>query len=255
MIDVEDILSRMNPNQKVNYDRVMQQMVKKWQSEQTRPRVLMHVCCAPCSTYTLEYITQYCDVTIYFANSNIHPKAEYERRSYVTQKFVHDFNENTGAQVEFLAAPYEPSEFFRTVHGLEDEPEGGDRCRVCYDYRLDKTAQKAVELDFDYFGSALTISPHKNSQTINAVGLEVQKIYDAQYLPSDFKKNSGYQRSVEMCEEYDIYRQCYCGCVFGAQAQGIDLTQVRKEAKAFMQGKDLEHDYPHIRFVYNGKEA
>lgn len=254
MINVEEILSRMNPNQKVNYDKVMQQMVKKWQAENTRPSVLMHVCCAPCSTYTLEYITQFCDVTIYFANSNIHPKIEYERRSYVTQKFVNDFNRNTGQNVQFLAAPYEPNEFFRKVHGLEDEPEGGDRCKVCYDYRLDKTAAKAVELGFDYFGSALTISPHKNSQTINAVGLEVQKIYDTQYLPSDFKKNQGYKRSVEMCAEYDIYRQCYCGCVFGAQAQGIDLVQVKKDAKDFMVGKDLERDYSHIRFVVSGKE-
>lgn len=254
MINVEEILSRMNPNQKVNYDKVMQQMVKKWQAENTRPSVLMHVCCAPCSTYTLEYITQFCDVTIYFANSNIHPKIEYERRSYVTQKFVNDFNRNTGQNVQFLAAPYEPNEFFRKVHGLEEEPEGGDRCKVCYDYRLDKTAAKAVELGFDYFGSALTISPHKNSQTINAVGLEVQKIYDTQYLPSDFKKNQGYKRSVEMCAEYDIYRQCYCGCVFGAQAQGIDLIQVKKDAKTFMADKDLERDYSHIRFVVSGKE-
>ncbi|MGT2829463.1 epoxyqueuosine reductase QueH [Streptococcus hillyeri] len=254
MINVEEILSRMTPNQKVNYDKVMQQMVKKWQTENTRPSVLMHVCCAPCSTYTLEYITQFCDVTIYFANSNIHPKVEYERRSYVTQKFVNDFNRNTGQNVQFLAAPYEPNEFFRKVHGLEDEPEGGDRCKVCYDYRLDKTAAKAVELGFDYFGSALTISPHKNSQTINAVGLEVQKIYDTQYLPSDFKKNQGYKRSVEMCAEYDIYRQCYCGCVFGAQAQGIDLIQVKKDAKTFMADKDLERDYSHIRFVVSGKE-
>lgn len=213
----------------------------------------MHVCCEPCSTYTLGYITQYCEVTVYFANNNIHPKAEYERRSYVTQKFVSKFNENTGQNVQFLAAPYEPNDFIKHVHSLKKEPEGGDHCTVCYDYRLDKTAEKAVELGFDYFGSALTISPHKNSQTINNVGIDVQKLYDTQYLPSDFKKNQGYKRSVEMCQEYDIYRQCYCGCVFGAKAQGIDLIQTKKDATAYMQGKDLEHDYAHIRFVYNGE--
>ena len=213
MIDVEEILSKMNPNQKINYDRVMQKMVQDWEKDQKRPTILMHTCCAPCSTYTLEYLSQYADVTIYFANSNIHPKAEYQRRAYVTQKFVSDFNEKTGYTVQYLEAPYAPQEFFRKVHGLEDEPEGGDRCKVCYDYRLDKTAEVAVELGFDYFGSALTISPHKNSQTINSVGIEVQKVYATHYLPSDFKKNQGYKRSVEMCEEYDIYRQCYCGCV------------------------------------------
>ena len=254
MIDVEEILSKMNPNQKINYDRVMQQMVKVWESDQKRPTILMHTCCAPCSTYTLEYLTQYADVTVYFANSNIHPKAEYQRRAYVAQKFVHDFNENTGNHVRYLEAPYEPQEFFRTVHGLEEEPEGGDRCKVCYDYRLDKTAQVAVDLGFDYFGSALTISPHKNSQTINSVGIEVQKVYATQYLPSDFKKNQGYKRSVEMCEEYDIYRQCYCGCVFAAQAQGIDLIQIKKDAVAFLKGKDLEKDYSHVKFtVTNGE--
>ena len=122
MIDIEDILANMNPNQKINYDRVMQQMVKQWRKTNTRPKVLMHVCCAPCSTYTLEYLTQFCDVTIYFANSNIHPKVEYERREYVTQKFVSDFNEKTGQSVAFMAAPYDPSEYRRLVHGLEQEP-------------------------------------------------------------------------------------------------------------------------------------
>ena len=255
MIDVEEILSKMNPNQKINYDRVMQKMVKVWEADQKRPTILMHTCCAPCSTYTLEYLTQYADVTVYFANSNIHPKAEYQRRAYVAQKFVHDFNENTGNHVQYLEAPYEPQEFFRTVHGLEEEPEGGDRCKVCYDYRLDKTAQVAVDLGFDYFGSVLTISPHKNSQTINSVGIEVQKVYATQYLPSDFKKNQGYKRSVEMCEEYDIYRQCYCGCVFAAQAQGIDLVQIKKDATAFLKGKDLEKDYSHIKFTVTNGES
>ena len=175
MIDVEEILSKMNPNQKINYDRVMQKMVQDWEKDQKRPTILMHTCCAPCSTYTLEYLSQYADVTIYFANSNIHPKAEYQRRAYVTQKFVSDFNEKTGYTVQYLEAPYAPQEFFRKVHGLEDEPEGGDRCMVCYDYRLDQTAEVAVELGFDYFGSALTISPHKNSQPSTVLVLRFKR--------------------------------------------------------------------------------
>ena len=188
MIDVEEILSKMNPNQKINYDRVMQKMVQVWEKNEQRPTILMHVCCAPCSTYTLEYLTKYADVTIYFANSNIHPKAEYHKRAYVTKKFVSDFNERTGNTVQYLEAPYEPNEYRKLVRGLEEEPEGGDRCKVCFDYRLDKTAQVAMDLGFDYFGSALTISPHKNSQTINSIGIDVQKIYTTHYLPSDFKK-------------------------------------------------------------------
>ncbi|MGT2846736.1 epoxyqueuosine reductase QueH [Streptococcus massiliensis] len=254
MIDVEEILAKMNPNQKTNYDRVMQQMVKVWQKEEQRPTVLMHVCCAPCGTYTLEYLSQYADVTIYFANSNIHPKIEYERRAYETKRFVHEFNANTGYHVQFIEAPYEPNEYKKLTRGLEQEPEGGDRCKVCYDYRLDKTADKAVELGFDYFGSALTISPHKNSQVINSIGIDVQKLYATHYLPSDLKKNQGYLRSVEMSEEYDIYRQCYCGCVYAAQAQGIDLVQIKKDATAFMENKDLMHDYSNVVFRVDGVE-
>lgn len=143
--------------------------------DQIRPKILLHSCCAPCSTTTLERMTEFADVTIYFANSNIHPRAEYQRREYVQQKFIHDFNEKTGNNVQFVAAPYKPQEYFQAVRGLEKEPEGGDRCKACFDYRLDMVAKKAVELGFDYFGSALTISPHKNSQTINSVGIEIQR--------------------------------------------------------------------------------
>ena len=248
MIDLHEIIDKMNPKQKFNYDKIMQKMVQSWQANGIRPRILMHSCCAPCSTYTLEYLTQYADVTIYFANSNIHPRDEYLRRKYVQQKFIHDFNAQIGNKVQFIAAPYQPQEYFEQVRGLQDEPEGGARCRVCYNYRLDLVAQKAVELGFDYFGSTLTISPHKNSQVINSVGIDIQELYDTQYLPSDFKKNNGYRRSVEMCHEYDIYRQCYCGCVFAAKAQGIDLSQIRREARAFLVGKDGDQEFPEIVF-------
>ena len=110
MIDLHEIIDKMNPNQKFNYDKVMQQMVKDWQADGIRPRILMHSCCAPCSTYTLEYLTQFADVTIYYANSNIHPREEYQRRKYVQQKFIHDFNEKTGNNVRFIPAPYQPQE-------------------------------------------------------------------------------------------------------------------------------------------------
>lgn len=169
----------------------------------------------------------------------------------MTAQFVSDFNQKTGQTVGYLEADYSPQEFFKKTQHLANEPEGEDRCKVCYDYRLDKTAEKAVELSVDYFGSALTISPHKNAQIINAVGIEVQKLYDTQYLPSDFKKNGGYQQSVQMCEQYDIYRQCYCGCVYGAHTQGVNLIQVKKEDLEFLK----EHrDYSHIPFKVLEKE-
>lgn len=231
LINAQHILEKLNHHNKINYDSVLQEMISNWQSVAVRPKLLIHSCCAPCSTYVLEYLAQYADITIYFANSNIHPRVEYENRSVVQQKFIADFNHKTGHQVQFLQAPYQPAEFIKQVEHLRDEPEGGERCHLCYKMRLDLAAIKAQELGFDYFASALTLSPKKNSQKINQLGLEIQEIFAVQYLPSDFKKNNGYKRSIELCKEYDVYRQCYCGCIFAAKAQGIDLKDVTNRAK------------------------
>ena len=234
-----NIIEKMNPNQKINYDRVFQRVRESWERESVRPKILLHSCCAPCSTYSLEYLTQSADVTIYFANSNIHPSTEYTRRKMVQEQFVTDFNERTGNNVQFIAAEYEPNVFLQMVRQkhLENEPEGGKRCSSCFEMRLDIVAEKALELGIDYFGSALTLSPKKDSQLINEIGLDIQKIYDVNYLPSDFKKNNGYKRSIEMCKEYDVYRQCYCGCIFAAKAQGIDLKEQNREAIKFIRSQ------------------
>lgn len=236
MLNSEEILNKMK-NQKINYDRVLRKLIAVWEQEHVRPTILIHSCCAPCSTYTLEFLCEYADVTIYFANSNIHPRSEYERRALVQKEFVEEFNARTQNQVAFIEAAYKPNEFMAIIrqNHLENEPEGGKRCSACFQMRLDLVAEKALELGFDYFGSALTISPKKNATLINEIGLDIQKIYQVNYLPSDFKKNSGYQRSIEMCKEYDIYRQCYCGCVFAAKQQGVDLKQVNQEAKAYLK--------------------
>ncbi|MGY3778434.1 epoxyqueuosine reductase QueH [Isobaculum melis] len=241
-IDAGEVLAKLVPNQKINYHRVLGKMIDSWVKEHLRPTILLHSCCAPCSTYTLEYLSAFANVTIYFANSNIHPRIEYQRRALVQKNFIDDFNTMTGQQVGFIEAPYQPQDFLAKVKGLENEPEGGARCHVCYQMRLDLAAQKAKELGFDYFGSALTLSPKKNSQKINEIGLEVQELFKVQYLPSDFKKNKGYQRSIEMCKEYEVYRQCYCGCVFGAKAQGVDLKEAVKNAKEAMREADLLAD-------------
>lgn len=237
MLNVLDILETMNPNQKINYDRVLKKMVDSWEKNSQRPKILLHSCCAPCSTYTLEYLSRFADITIYFANSNIHPRSEYERRKIVQEQFIYDFNETTGKNVQFLAAKYEPNYFINMVKKkqLEEEPEGGKRCESCFYMRLDIVAQKAKECDFDYFGSALTLSPKKNSQLINEIGIEIQKVFAVNYLPSDFKKNNGYKRSIELCKDYNIYRQCYCGCMFAAKQQGINLKKVQKEAVDFLE--------------------
>ena len=138
-------------------------------------------------------------------------------------------------------------------HQLAEEKEGGERCSACFNMRLDRVAQVAQELGYDYFGSALTLSPKKNSQLINELGLEVQQLYDVNYLPSDFKKNKGYERSIVMCREYDVYRQCYCGCVFAAKQQGVDLREVNKEALAYL--KDKHENWDKISFHFGRGEA
>jgi len=226
---------KIQVEQNVNYNRLQDQILKRLKEENKRPSVLVHSCCAPCSTYVLEKLTEYMDVTIYFYNPNIHPKVEYERREHVQAEFIAAFNVQTNNAVKFLAARYEPREFFEVTKELADEKEGGARCAVCYELRLNEVAGKAAELGYDYFTSALTLSPKKNSQTINKIGLQLEKQFNTQYLPSDFKKQNGYKRSIEMCQEYNVYRQCYCGCVFAAKDQGVDFKQIIQAAKKYKE--------------------
>jgi len=229
LIEAGDILKKMK-NQKVNYDKVLRKMIQQWERENERPKILLHSCCAPCSTYTLEFLTQYADIAIYFANPNIHPKNEYLRRAKVQEMFVQDFNKKTGSNVKYIEAEYKPHEFMKMAKakGLTEEPEGGLRCTACFEMRLELVAEAAIKYGYDYFGSAITLSPKKNAQLINQLGMDVQNVYNVKYLPSDFKKNKGYERSIEMCNDYNIFRQCYCGCVFAAMKQGIDFKQIIK---------------------------
>lgn len=242
MLNADMIVEKMK-NQKINYDRVLRKMIIEWEKNEERPRILLHSCCAPCSTYTLEFLCQYADVTIFFSNSNIHPESEYLRRVIVQKKFIEDFNANTGNNVQLIVDEYKPNDFIQMMvkQNLHNEKEGGKRCDACFNLRLDLVAQKAQELGYDYFGSALTISPKKNSQLINQIGMDIQKIYNTNYLPSDFKKNQGYQRSIEMCKEYNVFRQCYCGCVFAAKQQGIDFKAIKKEAQEYVDNYEKEN--------------
>lgn len=249
MLELAEIAAQFERDQKINFDKILQGVIAGWQQAATRPKILLHSCCAPCSTYTLEYLTRYADVTVYYYNPNIHPRMEYERRKLVQQRFIQDFNAKTGQHVQFLGAEYRPSDWLAQTAALKNEPEGGARCHVCYRFRLDAVAQQAQALGFDYFGSALTISPQKDAEVINEEGLEIQHLYDVAYLPSDFKKRGGYARSVAMCKEYDVYRQCYCGCLFAAKAQGIDLAAVNKAATAFVKAHQHEN-FDQIQFTF-----
>ena len=176
------------------------------------PKLLLHGCCAPCSSYCLEYLSDYFDITVYYYNPNISPEAEYRFRLSEEERYIslRDFKN----PVALTDSIYDPREFFDAVRGLESEPEGGKRCEKCFRLRLEASARKAVELGMDCFTTTLTISPLKNAALLNEIGYEAGEKYGVMWLPSDFKKREGYKRSIVLSREYDLYRQNYCGCVF-----------------------------------------
>lgn len=176
------------------------------------PNLLLHSCCAPCSSYCIEYLSNYFNITIYYYNPNISPIEEYEKRKNEQIKFINEFK--TKNKLNIIDSDYNYDDFLNVINGLENEPEGGSRCSKCYLLRMDNTAKKAGELKYDYFATTLTVSPYKNSKKINEIGYLLEKKYKIKYLPSDFKKKNGYKRSIELSKEYNLYRQNYCGCIF-----------------------------------------
>lgn len=229
-MNAADLLQKLPIGQKINYDRLMQQVFRWWNNENRRPHVLLHSCCAPCSSSVLEALSSQAEVSVYFYNPNIHPEEEYRLREKTLSLFIEQFNENAGRNIHFIAAPYESELFFKETKDLKDAPEGGIRCQTCYRMRLRAAAQKALELGCDYFTSSLTISPLKKAETINQIGFELQQEIGVHFLPSDFKKNNGYKRSVELTEIYQIYRQNFCGCVYASSKQGLSLTDIASNA-------------------------
>ena len=192
------------------YQRELDRIIEK-QGER-RPRVLLHVCCGPCSSAVLEYLTQYFELTLLWYNPNIYPEAEFEKRRETLQKLVRDMGlEN---RVSILLEPWRSEDYAARVVGLENEPEGGKRCTECFRLRLEETAKLAAERGFDYFCTTLTLSRHKDAVRINTLAEEIAAKTGARWLPSDFKKHDGENRSVELCEQYHVYRQLYCGCEY-----------------------------------------
>ena len=184
-----------------------------------RPRLLLHSCCGPCSSYVLEYLTQYFDIDIFFFNPNVRLKEEYELRLSEQLRLLREAPFAKG--VGFIPAPYEPEAFEALVRGMESEKEGGARCSVCFDFRLDATAKKAAELGYEYFTTTLTVSRHKNAELINTVGEKLSGKYGVSFLCADFKKRNGCERSQELSRIYSLYRQSYCGCGYGMQIGDI----------------------------------
>lgn len=196
----------------MNYQKELEKVLDHLQKEEKVPKLLLHSCCAPCSSYVLEYLSDYFEITVFYYNPNIFPESEYTKRILEQQMIIGEMP--CKHPVSFLAGGYDRERFLELAQGLEHLREGGERCFKCYELRLAEAAKVASEAGFDYFTTTLSISPLKNADKLNAIGTEVGKKYGMAYLQSDFKKKNGYKRSIELSNEYGLYRQDYCGCEF-----------------------------------------
>lgn len=196
----------------MNYQKELDKLIKRLETEKRVPKLLLHSCCAPCSSYVLEYLSNYFSITVFYYNPNISPESEYTKRLFEQQRLIDRLPAKH--PVAFAAGPYDSGRFYEMAKGLEHVKEGGERCLRCYELRLRETAQMAKDAGFDYFTTTLSISPLKKAEKLNEIGLRVAEEFGVSYLLSDFKKKNGYKRSIELSKEYGLYRQNYCGCVF-----------------------------------------
>ena len=219
----------MNPN----YSKMLEKEIQRLDESGAKPRLLLHSCCAPCSSYVMEYLREHFRITVFYYNPNITAGEEYRYRLAEEKRLIEAYNRQVETQdfggmnstvnaerIEILEAPYDPANYLEAVKGYEECPEGGDRCGICFELRLRKTAEAALKGGYDCFTTTLTISPLKNAARLNEIGGKVGEEYGVQFLPSDFKKKNGYKRSIELSKQFDLYRQNFCGCAFS-----------RKEAK------------------------
>ncbi len=197
---------------KINYSKETEKIIENNKREQILPSLLLHSCCAPCSSACLEYLSAHFRITVLYYNPNIYPVSEFEKRFSEQERLISEMPLENG--VSLIRGEYNYDDFAKTVKGLENVPEGGERCFKCYRLRLEKTAAVAAERGFDYFCTTLSLSPLKNSQKINEIGFETAEKFGVKWLPSDFKKKEGYKRSIELSRQYSLYRQNFCGCVF-----------------------------------------
>lgn len=195
-----------------NFQKEMGKIIDGLEKKQLVPKLLLHSCCAPCSSYVIEYLSNYFEITVFYYNPNISEEPEYRKRVEEQKKFIREFPAKH--KVQFIEGNYCTQDFYSRVKGMERCREGGERCFVCYNLRLEETAKEARKQGFDFFSTTLTISPMKNSAKLNEIGCGLEKKYGVRYLVSDFKKREGYKRSIELSKEYNLYRQNYCGCIY-----------------------------------------
>ena len=193
----------------INYHKLCLEEISKLDKPK---KILLHSCCAPCSSYVITFLSNYFDITILYYNPNIAPKEEYIKRKKEQIRLINTLK--TTNKLDFLDCDYDNNIYNDLIKGYEECPEGGNRCQLCFNLRLEKTAILAKENNYDYFGSTLTVSPHKNSKLINEIGLNIEKKHNIKWLYSDFKKNEGFKQSIELSKKYELYRQDYCGCIY-----------------------------------------
>lgn len=215
----------MTKDNTINYQIICDKTISAIQSMNTRPKLLLHSCCAPCSSYVLEYLSKYFDITIFYYNPNIDTESEHSYRVEEQSRLIKMMN----LDVDFVSVEYSPSDFFEAVKGYEHFKEGGPRCKICFELRLKKTAEYAKQHGYDFFTTTLSISPQKNSKLLNDIGIKLQEEYGVSYLQSDFKKRNGYLRSVELSKKYNIYRQNYCGCIFSKKEREEFINKGKTE--------------------------
>jgi len=210
-------------------DKILQGLESRKEPEPV-PTLFLHSCCAPCSSYVLEYLGIWFEITVFYYNPNISFSPEYQMRVREQKRLIEIYNkEGNRHPIKMMESDYVPQEFFKEVKGLETQPEGAARCNACFGLRLRETARIAAAEGYDYFATTLTISPVKNAGRINQIGGQMAAIYGVPWLPSDFKKKNGYKRSVELSEKYGLYRQDYCGCVFSRRESQIPRSNGNKE--------------------------
>ncbi len=195
-----------------NYQKELDHILERLAAQEEAPALLLHSCCAPCSSYVLEYLSSFFKITVFYYNPNIYPESEYRARAEEQERLIKELP--AAHPVSFLEGRYLPKDFYAVTKGMEQLPEGGERCFACYRLRLSEAARAAKEGGFHYFATTLSISPLKNAEKLNEIGESLASEYGVVWLPSDFKKRDGYKRSIQLSKEYGLYRQDYCGCVY-----------------------------------------
>lgn len=235
--------SSIKKSKKTDYHKQLDAIIETIKDSKIKPTLLLHACCAPCSSYVIEYLAKYFDISIYYYNPNIHPETEYTRRLNELVDFLPKFSEAINNSVKLIKAPYDPEDYFKATNvkfepELQTEEERGERCHRCYKLRLEKTQNYAKQNNFDWYTTTLSISPYKDAEKINTIGMELDNISlpcentntrpsSPKYLPADFKKNSGFLRSTQISKEYNLWRQDYCGCIYSKQNE-----EARRAAKS-----------------------